>query len=45
MLVIGEEWFDGINVTDSANFPLALIKRAKFRFNQKQFTWNKTIHL
>ena len=34
-MVIEEEWFDDMNLTDGATFPTALIKRAKSRFNKK----------
>ena len=35
IVVIEEEWFADINLTDGETFPKALIKRAKYRFNQK----------
>ena len=34
-VVIEEEWFSDRDLTDGANFPQALIKRAKYRFNKK----------
>ena len=37
MLVIEEEWFDNMNLTDGATFQTALIKRAKTRVNKKIF--------
>ena len=35
-MVIEEEWFDDMNLTDGATFPTALIKCAKSRFNKKK---------
>ena len=34
-MVVKEEWFDEMNVTDGVAFPKTLIKRAKTRVNQK----------
>ena len=34
-MVVQEEWFDDMNLTYGSNFPTALIKRAKYRFNFK----------
>ena len=33
-----------MNLTGVETFPMALIIRARSRFNQKQFTWHKAIH-
>ena len=38
VVVVEEEWFDHMNITDGATFPKALIKRAKTRVNQKIFS-------
>ena len=35
VVVLEEEWFDDITLTESATFPVALIKREKTRVNQK----------
>ena len=35
IVVIEEEWFDDMNLTDGATYLKALIKHAKNRFNQK----------
>ena len=35
IVVIKEEWFSDMNLTDGANFPTALIKHTKFRINKK----------
>ena len=34
IVVIEEEWFDGMNLTDGTTFPKVLIKREKSKFNQ-----------
>ena len=34
-MVIKEEWFSDINLTDGATFPTDLIKRTKTRANKK----------
>ena len=34
-MLIEEGWFHDMNLTDGATFLIALIKRAKTRFNQK----------
>ena len=33
-MIIKEKWFDDMNLNDGATFLIALIKRAKYRFNQ-----------
>ena len=35
IVVIEEEWFYDMNVTDTSTFQMAIIKHAKSRFNQK----------
>ena len=34
-MVIGEEWFSVMNLTDGENFTASLIKREKFIINQR----------
>ena len=34
-MVIEEEWFDDMNLTDGATFPMDLIKHTKTTVNQK----------
>ena len=36
-MVIGEEWFDDMNLTDGETFTTPLIKRAKTRVRPKIF--------
>ena len=35
IVVIKEEWFDDMNLTVDATFPMALIKRTKTGFNKR----------
>ena len=34
-MVIEEEWFEDINLTDGSTFTMTLIKREKYRLNQE----------
>ena len=46
IVVIEEEQFDDMNLTDGATFPKGLIKRAKTRVNQKiQFPHDTKQHI
>ena len=42
IVVIEEEWFDDMNLTDGATFTMDLIKRAKNMVNQKIFFMRDT---
>ena len=44
-MIIEEEWFDDMNLTDGATFPQALIKRAKNRFNKNIFLRDTKQHI
>ena len=35
IVVVEEEWFSDMDLTDGATFPMSLIKRTKYRFNRK----------
>ena len=42
IVVIEEEWFDDMNLTDGATFPAALIKCAQYIFKKKSFHVTKS---